>query len=86
MTPEQFAYWIQGFAEIHRNAPTDEQWAIIVEHLNTVFKKITTKPNISDALKPKEPPYSPLEDIVGNRWPQKLPPSLEKLTKPIIVC
>lgn len=43
MTPEQFCYWLQGFAEprLGAGAPTTQQWAIITEHLNTVFNKVT---------------------------------------------
>ena len=41
MTPEQFAYWLQGFAEIHTKAPTDEEWIIIKDHLATIFDKVT---------------------------------------------
>jgi len=42
MTPEQFAYWLQGFSEITgSSAPTAEQWKVIQDHLNTVFVKIT---------------------------------------------
>lgn len=42
MTSEQFAYWLQGFAELTDGAhPTPEQWKSIKEHLDTVFMKIT---------------------------------------------
>ncbi|WP_447897997.1 hypothetical protein [Stenotrophomonas sepilia] len=41
MTPEQFAYWMQGFAELNGAAPTQEQWDSIREHLKTVFHKVT---------------------------------------------
>ncbi len=47
MTPEQFTYWLQGFAEINVATPTDEQWKAIKEHLKTVFVKVT-------------PPYNPI--------------------------
>lgn len=50
MTPEQFTYWLQGFAELNPQAPTAEQWQAIRDHLNLVFKKETpvrvTGPNI----------------------------------------
>lgn len=42
MTPEQFCYWLQGFAELNQDPPTSAQWACIVEHINTVFNKVTT--------------------------------------------
>jgi hypothetical protein len=42
MTPEQFCYWLQGFAELSGdNPPTPEQWKSIREHIATVFKKVT---------------------------------------------
>ena len=42
MTPDQFVYWLQGFAELKDGGPpSPEQWKSIVEHLNTVFEKIT---------------------------------------------
>ncbi len=41
MTPEQFAYWLQGFSELHPDAPSPEQWRSIREHLGTVFGKVT---------------------------------------------
>ncbi len=41
MTPEQFAYWLQGFVELHQNAPTEAQWTSIKEHLAEVFVKVT---------------------------------------------
>lgn len=41
MTPEQFAYWLQGYAEIGGPTPTPEQWQIIKDHLALVFQKKT---------------------------------------------
>lgn len=43
MTPEQFCYWLQGFAEITgaNQPPTAEQWKVINDHLQAVFKKVT---------------------------------------------
>lgn len=42
MTPEQFAYWLNGFVELSAGEhPTPEQWMSITEHLKTVFKKVT---------------------------------------------
>lgn len=38
MTSRDFVYWLQGFAEIHGKAPSDEQWTTIRNHLNLVFK------------------------------------------------
>lgn len=41
MNTEQFAYWLQGFAELTPTAPTQEQWDSIRDHLATVFVKVT---------------------------------------------
>ena len=41
MTPEQFCYWLQGFAELNGTAPNQKQWDDIEEHLKTVFTKVT---------------------------------------------
>lgn len=49
MTPEQFAYWLQGFSEIGDTGPTKEQWQIIQDHLALVFTKLTP------TYKPMEP-------------------------------
>ena len=43
MTEQQFAYWLQGFAELNAGPPTAEQWQSIREHLATVFNKVTPK-------------------------------------------
>lgn len=38
-----FAYWLNGFAELHGNTPpTKEQWKAIREHLELVFVKVTS--------------------------------------------
>ena len=41
MTTEQFTYWLQGFSEIVGTTPTKDQWVIIQDHLQDVFKKVT---------------------------------------------
>jgi hypothetical protein len=41
MTPEQFAYWLQGYVELNRMVPSYEQWKSIRAHLATVFVKVT---------------------------------------------
>ncbi len=45
MTPENFAYWLQGFVELHGAPPSAEQWEQIKAHLNLVFEKITPIPS-----------------------------------------
>lgn len=50
MTPEQFAYWLQGFFELREAGGdstkplTPEQAKMIQEHLQTVFVKVTGAP------------------------------------------
>ena len=43
MNATEFAYWLQGYAEISPDvgAPTPEQWTMIKDHLALVFKKET---------------------------------------------
>lgn len=41
MTPEQFCYWLQGFAENSDDPPHEHQWDLIKNHLDQVFKKET---------------------------------------------
>ncbi len=59
MTPENFAYWLQGFTELNPSMeqPTAEQWKSITEHLKTVFVKVTPefqiRPSINWALGPE---------------------------------
>jgi hypothetical protein len=42
MNAESFAYWLQGFVEMNpESMPTEAQWKMIKEHLQTVFHKVT---------------------------------------------
>jgi hypothetical protein len=44
MSPEQYTYWLNGFVELNGGQmPTPAQWKSIVEHLSTVFTKVTPK-------------------------------------------
>ena len=46
MTPENFCYWLQGRIELLPGTlPTKEEWAMIAEHLQTVFVKTTKLEN-----------------------------------------
>lgn len=52
MSPEQFAYWLQGFAELGgETPPTQEQWKSIIAHLRLVFNKKTPELNLDRLLK-----------------------------------
>lgn len=76
MTPEQFCYWLQGFAELSPHAPNQMQWNAVREHLATVFNKVT-------------PPVQPELKVVGPAvagWtPEQLQEELKKhaLGKPV---
>jgi hypothetical protein len=55
MSPEQFCYWLQGFAELNDAPPTPAQWLSIVKHIQLVFHKVTppvNPPSLQDLLKP----------------------------------
>lgn len=42
MDPQQFCYWLQGFAELNNGVPpNDMQWKAIRDHLALVFNKVT---------------------------------------------
>jgi hypothetical protein len=55
MTPEQFAYWLQGFAELQNvdKPPTEEQWRVIKAHLRQVFIKVTPESFIPEVKIPE---------------------------------
>lgn len=50
MTPEQFCYWLQGYAELSDLPPNSVQWESINAHLKEVFKKVT--PEVYSPAKP----------------------------------
>lgn len=57
MTPEQFAYWLQGYTELTSGQqPTPGQWQSITEHLKTVFVKVTPTIHQKSAVGPSEDP------------------------------
>ncbi len=41
MTPEQFVYWLQGYAELVDEEPDYDQWEMIKDHLSIVLTKVT---------------------------------------------
>lgn len=61
MTPEQFVYWLQGYAEIKGGweEPTAEEWKRIKDHLELVFKKETPKYGapVGPGISPTIPTY-----------------------------
>ena len=69
MTPEQFAYWLQGIAETNPAPPTAEQWQIIRDHLALMFEKATPDRSLPLDLRPSPPPgYVPkiIRSLPGN--------------------
>lgn len=66
MTPHDFAYWLQGFAELNGGPPSAEQWQSIKEHLATVFTKITPPLGGLDKVGPDH-----LLRPQASGWPQR---------------
>lgn len=54
MTPEQFCYWLQGKCELDPSMPTEAQWECIMEHLKTVFVKVTSPLKTTTTIPPNE--------------------------------
>lgn len=51
MTPEQFAYWLQGFVELSDTSRfTEHQTQIIKDHLALVFTKVTPERKSSEDM------------------------------------
>ena len=56
MTPENFAYWLQGFFEMtETNRLSEKQILMIKEHLKLVFEKVTTE-SLPTTQQPQQPP------------------------------
>lgn len=65
MTSEQFAYWLQGFVELHGSEPTAEQWKQIKDHLQLVFVKVTPSVVVTGPVTTQEDrPGKSLEDAL----------------------
>lgn len=62
MTPEQFAYWLNGLAELTDKAPTDKQWTEIKLHLKSVFTQFPRQ-----TVTPTSAPNT-LRDAIGQPW------------------
>jgi hypothetical protein len=67
MTPENFCYWLQGFFELTNSMElTPAQHDSIKEHLQLVFKKTTSIPDLF--------PQAPKVDPFGQPfWPNTTP-------------
>jgi len=90
MDAQQFAYWLQGFAELNEAPPTAEQWQSIREHLATVFVKVT--PPLKPSGDHTVPAIKPIDLREINRrlrdqqpaiWPS--PTSAERWVMPTVV-
>lgn len=70
MSPENFAYWLQGFVELTAGQPpSNAQWKSIREHLDLVFKKVT--PPIQTGPAPSTPdPMAgkTIQDYFRDHW------------------
>jgi hypothetical protein len=68
MTPEQFAYWLQGFVELTETRQfSEQQTQIIKDHLKLVFDKRT--PTYPSNPVPKTYPLDPLYNQ-PRPWPE----------------
>lgn len=100
MTPEQFAYWLQGFAEISQKAPTEKEWQVIKDHLATVFNKVTPNrqpyplgpalpndPTKPDTIQPVIRPW-PNTPWTGDPYPNSpiTPWTTPNYPRPEIIC
>lgn len=67
MTSEQFAYWLQGYAELNEAPPTAEQWQSIRAHLQTVFVKVTppSRPAAIPGYAPNSAGYVPANPAIS---------------------
>ncbi len=73
MNATEFAYWLQGFAEIQEVSSKDaegltpEQWQVVKDHLKLVFTNVT-----KDKNKPTDPTSVPLKPSLGINLPHPL--------------
>lgn len=82
MTPEQFCYWLQGFAELNTKMPPNPtQWRQIQDHLNTVFTKVTPSYPTINPVNPMNPLPYPFMPNTGP-WISPTTPG----TRPEVIC
>jgi hypothetical protein len=75
MTAENFAYWLQGYFELNnlvsdRNPLTIEQSNLIQKHLDLVFNKVTTGPELPKQEKVEEE-IKKLDEKTVEEWLEK---------------
>lgn len=51
MAPEQFVYWMQGFAELNESPPSPEQWRLIVDKLSLASECIMAHARHDEEIK-----------------------------------
>jgi hypothetical protein len=89
MSPEQFAYWLNGHVELNSDSqPDDVQWEIIKDHLKLVMTKITPQREQQRQYEfPKFPAQTPITTlpfpapVVSDKTFQQFP-----MQSPVITC
>lgn len=67
MTPIEFCYWLQGALELGGNKSfSEEQVKVLNDHLNLVFKKVTSTPKTGPVF--SGPATMPLDGIRTTPW------------------
>jgi hypothetical protein len=82
MTPEQFAYWLQGYTELTAGQqPTPEQWKSITEHLKITPPVQQTWPLAQEPFDGRARParHKTLEDYIRDSQQVSpfLPPGIQ---------
>ncbi|HUW47256.1 MAG TPA: hypothetical protein VMW36_00745 [Patescibacteria group bacterium] len=58
MNERDFCYWLKGFTELtNSESLSDEQWAVVKDHLKLVFDKLTPTYDFVKPLAPFPPEY-----------------------------
>lgn len=66
MTPERFTEWLHGWTELEEGkCPSEEQWKMIMDHLNLVYNKVTPERDDipTDYLDKSNPPKEDSDTI-----------------------
>ncbi len=71
MTPENFAYWLQGYAELADEPPTAAQWKSIQEHLALVLTKVTPAKTVALPVIPMPHPAGLHRPIIPQPEPER---------------
>jgi hypothetical protein len=75
MNAQEFAYWLNGFAELQvvDTPPTTAQWKSIKEHLKLTFTKVTPEVNVTTVTPTQGLGVKDLEELVKriNNYPMQ---------------